>query len=211
MKVGTDAVLLGAWVNIGDAKIILDVGTGSGVIALMLAQRSKAIIGAVESDQESARQAAENFERSPWKDRLRVFNKRIQEFQANDYDLIVSNPPFFSNSLLPPKASRQNVRHTETLSFDDLLSAAKNKRLAVILPTMEGNLFREKAFDYNLYCNRRLAFYSRRSKQQERWIMEFSPKPTETTSENLVLYDEKDKWSPDYASLVKEFLTKLYF
>jgi len=210
MKVGTDAVLLGAWVNVGDAKIILDIGTGCGVIALMLAQRSNATIDAVEPDRDSADQAKENFDLSPWKNRLRVFNKPIQEFETSDYDLIVSNPPFFSNSLLPPKAPRQNARHTETLSFDDLLSVATNKRLAIILPTVEGELFRGKARAYGLYCNRRLAFFSRRHKPQERWLMEFAPMETDMVNETLVLYDEKEKWSMDYAALVKEFLTKLY-
>jgi tRNA1Val (adenine37-N6)-methyltransferase len=210
MKVGTDAVLLGAWADVGDAKTILDIGTGSGVIALMLAQRSNAMVDAVEPDPGSAKQAAENFVGSPWKDRLRVFNKRIQEFQTNDYDLIVSNPPFFSNSLLPPKASRQSARHTQTLSFDDLLSAARNRKLAIVLPTVEGNLFQEKATGYGLHCNRRLAFFSRPYKQQERWLLEFSQKRTEVTNETLVLYDEEDKWSKDYVTLVKEFLTKLY-
>lgn len=210
MKVGTDAVLLGAWVNVGDAKTILDIGTGCGVVALMLAQRSNATIDAVEPDQNSADQAKENFDLSPWKNRLRVFNKPIQDFETGDYDLIVSNPPFFSNSLLPPKTPRQNARHTETLSFDNLLSVATNKRLAIILPTVEGELFRGKAQAYGLYCNRRLAFFSRRHKPQERWLMEFSPLETEMVNETLVLYDEKEKWSTDYASLVKEFLTKLY-
>ncbi|HEX8061195.1 MAG TPA: methyltransferase [Cyclobacteriaceae bacterium] len=210
MKVGTDAMLLGAWVNVGSSKKILDVGAGSGVIALMLAQRSNATIDAVEPDADSARQASENFAASPWNNRLRVFNKRLQELETNTYDLIVSNPPFFSKSLLPPETSRQNARHTETLSFDDLLSSAKNKRLAIILPTVEGDAFRAKAVDYGLYCNRRLAFYSRQHKAQERWMMEFSPKMTEAGDETLVLYDGKDKWSTGYGNLVKDFLTKLY-
>lgn len=210
MKVGTDAVLLGAWVDVGDSKKILDAGTGSGVIALMLAQRSNAVIDAIEPDKNSAEQAQKNFETCPWTNRLRVFNTGIQNFDTSSYDLIVSNPPFFSNSLLPPAANRQTARHTETLSFDDLLVAAKAKRLGVILPTNEGNLFREKAIRYGLHCNRRLAFYSRQHKPQERWLMEFSPNETEMKTETLVLYDEKDKWTAGYAALVKEFLTKLY-
>jgi tRNA1Val (adenine37-N6)-methyltransferase len=214
MKVGTDAVLLGAWVNVGDAKTILDVGTGSGVIALMLAQRSNGIVDAIEPDKNSSEQAKENFDLSPWKDRLHVFNTRIQEVNTAVYDLIVTNPPFFSNSLLPPKATRQNARHTETLSFDDLLIATKrlltnHGRLAVVLPVTEGDHFREKALTYDLYCNRRLAFYSRRSKQQERWLMEFSWKSAGPVNETLVLYGEKENWSTEYAALVKEFLTKL--
>jgi tRNA1Val (adenine37-N6)-methyltransferase len=210
MKVGTDAVLLGAWVNIADSKKILDVGTGCGVIALMLAQRSNADVDGVEPDKSSADQAEENFKSSPWHERLHVFNTSIQSFDTAPYDLVVSNPPFFSNSLLPPKASRQRARHTESLSHDDLLLAAKNKRLAVVLPTLEGEQFKKKALSHGLYCNRCLAFYSRRNKPQERWLMEFSLKETEMITETLVLYGEKDRWTPDYASLVNEFLTKLY-
>ena len=209
MKVGTDAVLLGAWVNVLDTKKILDVGTGCGVIALMLAQRSNVVIDAIEPDKSSAQQAEENFNSSAWRDRLRVFNTNIQSFDTGSYDLIVSNPPFFSKSLLPPTASRKNARHTETLPFDDLLSAATNKRLAVVLPTAEGNLFRDKAREYGLHCNRSLSFYSRRNKPQERWLMEFSFKETGTVTENLVLYGEKESWSNDYIRLVKEFLTKV--
>jgi tRNA1Val (adenine37-N6)-methyltransferase len=210
MKVGTDAVLLGAWVSINHAKSILDIGTGSGVIALMLAQRSNALIDAVEPDKNSAEQAAVNFRSSPWSNRLRVYNLPIQDFEYSHYDLIVSNPPFFSNSLLPPNASRQAARHTETLSFDDLILATKHGRLAVILPATEGNLFREKAREQGLHCNRSLAFYSRRDKPQERWLMEFSQNPGEITTEKLVLYEEKDRWTKEYALLVKDFLTKVY-
>src|SRR3954468_22106190 len=117
MKVGTDAVLLGAWADVSDSKSILDIGTGCGVIALMLAQRNGgATIDAVEIDEASAIQAKENFERSPWK--LNVFNTSIQEFAHPPYDLIVSNPPFFSESLLPPTTKRQLARHTKSLSFN---------------------------------------------------------------------------------------------
>ena len=210
MKVGTDAVLLGAWVNVNNAKSILDIGTGSGVIALMLAQRSDAFIDAIEPDATSAEQAKENFKSSPWRERLRVFNKTLQECDTSGYDLIVSNPPFFSNSLLPPTPARKTSRHTETLSFEDLISSAKKGRLAIILPTAEGDQFRKLALQHRLYCNRSLAFYSRRNKPQERWLMEFSSKETEMSSEDLVLYEDKDRWTTGYASLVNDFLTKLY-
>ncbi len=210
MKVGTDAVLLGAWVNVGNAKTILDIGTGCGVIALMLAQRSAARIDAVEPDGNSVMEAQKNFNNSRWSDRLSIHHTSIQAYQHLPYDLIVSNPPFFSNSLLPPKATRQVARHTGTLSFDDLLHATKGGRLAIILPTAEGNLFRKKARDHGLYCNRSLAFYSRRNKPQERWLMEFSSKETEESMENLILYEENDRWTAVYADLVKDFLTKVY-
>jgi tRNA1Val (adenine37-N6)-methyltransferase len=210
MKVGTDAVLLGAWADVTNTKSILDIGTGSGVIALMLAQRSDALIDAVEPDKNSADQAAENFKASPWSDRLRVYNQRIQDLQYSHYDLVVSNPPFFSNSLLPPDVKRKSARHTETLSFDDLILSVKEGRLAIILPTVEGNLFRQKAREHGLHCNRSLAFYSRRNKPQERWLMEFSRRETSVNTETLVLYEEDNRWTASYVLLVKEFLTKGY-
>jgi tRNA1Val (adenine37-N6)-methyltransferase len=203
MKVGTDAVLLGAWVNVSDAKTILDVGTGCGVIALMLAQRSKANVDAIEIDSESVKQASENFKMSPFSERLRVHHTSVQNFKSS-YDLVVSNPPFFSNSLLPPSDARRTARHTETLSFDDLLKATTN-RLAIVLPTTEGNVFREKAKSYGLHCNRSLAFYTKRDKPQERWLFDFSFASLEESRETLILYGEDGKWSADYVRLTEPF------
>jgi len=214
MKVGTDAVLLGAWVEIGNAKNILDVGTGCGVIALMLAQRSSpsAHIDAVEPDKNSTKQAAENFNGSPWPDKIHVHESSVQQYQHAPYDLIVTNPPFFSNSLLPPTSQRQTTRHTETLSFDELLHAAKrlvapDGRLAVILPFTEGNRFKDAAQKIGFECHRSMAFYSRLGKPQERWVMEFSTRgkiPAKET-EILALYDEGEKWTKEYTRLTEPF------
>jgi tRNA1Val (adenine37-N6)-methyltransferase len=203
MKVGTDAVLLGAWVSVGNVKNILDAGTGCGVIALMLAQRSNAIIDAIDIDKNSAEQASGNFRNSPFSGRLHAHHTTLQEFKGK-YDLIVSNPPFFSNSLLPPTGARQIARHTETLSYDDLLKATTD-RLAVILPTYEGNLFREKAKAYGLFCNRSTSFYSRNGKPQERWLFEFSFAVSKEIRETLILYGDDGKWSNDYVRLTESF------
>ncbi|HMJ68701.1 MAG TPA: methyltransferase [Cyclobacteriaceae bacterium] len=215
MKVGTDAVLLGAWVDVGNAKAILDVGTGSGVIALMMAQRSGVAshIDAVEPHGASAMQAIENVNKSPWPEKVQVHPTSIQKFQSEVlYDLIVSNPPYFNNSLLPPTQDRQVARHTETLTFDDLLVAVKrlldpNGAFAVVLPVNEGNLFREQAGQYGLSCHRSMAFYSRKEKQQERWLMEFSfaGKQKEVNSEKVILYEDGDQWTERYAALMREF------
>jgi tRNA1Val (adenine37-N6)-methyltransferase len=215
MKVGTDAVLLGAWVDVGNAKAILDIGTGCGVIALMMAQRSGVAsrIDAVESHGASAMQAIENVNKSPWPAKVQVKPGSIQKFHSEVlYDLIISNPPYFNNSLLPPTQDRQVARHTETLTFDDLLAAVKrlldpNGSFAVVLPVNEGNQFREQAAQYELSCHRSMAFYSRKEKQQERWLMEFSftGKRNEVSSETVALYEDGDQWTERYATLMREF------
>lgn len=209
MKVGTDAVLLGSWVDVGGAKTILDVGSGCGVIALMMAQRAPmAKVDAIEIDRDSAVQASENFKASPWN--VHAHNTAIQEFDHAPYDLIVSNPPFFSGSLLPPKAKRKNARHTETLSFDELLISIKRLlddggRFAVVLPMAEGNVAREKAAEFGFHCNRSLAFYTRNGKPQERWLLEFSRKFSQESQETLTLYQNGDTRSVAYSELTRDF------
>jgi tRNA1Val (adenine37-N6)-methyltransferase len=210
MKVGTDAVLLGAWVNVGGAKTILDIGTGCGVIALMLAQRSKALVEAVEPDKDSAQQAEENFQASPWQ--ISLYNVPIQDFDHEKYDLIVSNPPFFSRSLVPPATTRKIARHTETLSFEDLLASVRrllksHGRFALVLPVVEGNEFLKCALDYGLSCIRSTAFYSRPGKPQERWLMEFAfgGNHQENQSDSLVLYENGDQWTEAYRHLTADF------
>ena len=152
-KVGTDGVLLGAWVSLEEVQRILDVGTGTGVISLMLAQRTPetVTIDAVEIEEDDALQAAENVRQSPWPEKIKVYHKTIQAFSpGKKYDLIISNPPFFVESWLPPEKKRSQARHTEQLSFEELLESATrllsaNGRLAVILPFQEGLQFIESA------------------------------------------------------------------
>lgn len=212
MKVGTDAVLLGAWVDVINATSILDVGTGCGVIALMLAQRSNASIDAIEPDKSSSKQASENFKSSPFSDRLRIHQTSIQEFDHAPYDLIVSNPPFFSKSLLPPAEGRQVARHTEALSFDALLMSVKRLlspagRFAVVLPVVEGDDFRARGEKAGLHCTRLMAFYTRHTKPQERWLMEFSFQETTEAlkPETLTLYESTDRQTKAYKALTGDF------
>lgn len=212
LKVGTDAVLLGAWVNVSNAERVLDIGTGSGVIALMLAQRSNdnTVIEAVEVDQKDAEQARENVLHSPWPNKVVVHCTSIQEFESrHPFDLIVSNPPYFVNSLLPPNAARAQARHTQSLSAEELLEHSlrllcPTGRIAVILPTTEGNSFKAMASS-QLHLVRETAFFSRNEKSQERWLLEFSRQPGQLTSNHLVLYDSANKKSEAYVNLTKDF------
>ncbi|HZY82118.1 MAG TPA: methyltransferase [Cyclobacteriaceae bacterium] len=214
MKVGTDAVLLGAWVEVGSAKTILDIGTGSGVIALMMAQRSgfDSHVDAIEIDEASVMQAKENVSRSPWSEKITIEHTSLQSFKSGNYDLIVCNPPYFNKSLLPPSASRQAARHTQSLSFEELLVSAKRLLnpsgiFAVILPFTEGGQLKSMALSSGLNCHRSMAFYSRKGKPQERWLMEFSLEGRRVTTEpeTIVLYTEGERWSEGYVDLTRDF------
>lgn len=213
MKIGTDGVLLGAWVTIYPAKTVLDIGTGSGLIALMIAQRSEADvqIKAVEAEAEDARQASENISSSPWPAKTSVHHTRIQDFQSDhSFDLIVSNPPFFNNSLLPPSGKRKAARHTESLSYEALLLSAERLIttggiFAVILPVKEGTVFISLAQFRGFYPKRQCAVYSRESKPQERWLVEFSRVPGPVMIEKLVLFADGNERSPEYKKLTEVF------
>lgn len=151
MKVGTDSVLLGAWAPIRNTDTdILDVGTGTGVVALMLAQRTSAMrhvqIDAIDIDPPSVEEAKYNFDISPWGDRLKAIHTPLQSHSAKKYDLIVSNPPYFNNSLKAPSLQRSNARHSDSLPHKDLVKGAfdllkDGGRMVVILPRDEGEKF----------------------------------------------------------------------
>ncbi|HYC85782.1 MAG TPA: methyltransferase [Chryseosolibacter sp.] len=212
-KVGTDGVLLGTWVRVQHAKRVLDIGTGSGVIALILAQRSPdtTTIDGIEVQQGDFDQAMVNFNNSPWNTRLRAIHLPVQEFSPpSKYDLIVSNPPYFRKSHLPPDPARTIVRHDERLSLDELVDAAgrllcTDGVFAVILPVAEGREFQNLARDRNLHCIRECAFRARPGKPVERLLMEFSFQPTPLVRGELVLYSHGEAWTDEYWSLTGEF------
>ena len=219
MKVGTDGVLLGAWTPVAGARTILDVGTGTGLIALMLAQRAAgALIHAVELDAESARQAAENVAASPWADRVAVFQGDFQSFAQNallPYDLIVSNPPFFHGDLKSPKAGRNRVRHTDTLPYGDLLCGverllAPGGRLCVILPEGEGRDFQQIATSFGLFVTRIQEVFGRPGKPVERVLMQLEreSKPLQRASVLFVQDDTSGVRSVAYQEMTSDFYLK---
>jgi tRNA1Val (adenine37-N6)-methyltransferase len=214
MKVGTDGVLLGAWTAVENAKTILDIGTGSGVIALMLAQRTPpdARIHAVELEQRDAQQAHENVVSSPWPDKVKIFPAAIQQFTGETlYDLIVSNPPYFINSQEPPDKRRLQTRHTVMLSFTDLLAAVTRLlkpegTFQVILPYTEGLQFIELASQHGLYCTRQWSFRTRQSKPVERWLLAFALIPTAAINAGeILLYSHDTVWDDSYTNLTRDF------
>ncbi len=216
MKVGTDAVLLGSWVNVLGARHILEVGTGSGVISLILAQRTlpDAKLEAIEIEQEDAEQAKENIAQSPWPKKIKVHHQSLQTFTSNKtFDLVVSNPPFFINSQLPSSSKRSQARHTGSLSYSELIIGAgkllnTSGRLAVVLPFEEGKQFQIVAKENNFHVVRQLAFFSRQGKPQERWLFEFAFIPKINSAETLILHETDEEWSEDYKKLTHEFYLK---
>jgi tRNA1Val (adenine37-N6)-methyltransferase len=215
MRVSTDAVLLGAWVSPNGSKRILDIGTGSGVIAMMLAQKSKAEITAIDIDKESTEQAKSNVDESIFKDQIRVVHSSFQDMAKNDqtkFNLIVTNPPYFIDSLKNPNDIKASARHTHSLSFEDLIAGVKKMldekgKLCLILPTKEAQLFRELAESKGLYLSKLLRIRTRREKDSEkRHLMQFEFKESEFSESTLVIEaDSHRNYTDEYKELTKDY------
>ena len=216
MKIGTDGILLGAWVSIEGAKSILDVGTGTGLIAIMCAQRNdKANIHGVEIDEASYNLASQNASNAPWADRISMYHNSVQEFvgsHAQKFDLIISNPPFFSGGTFSDKERRTSMRHTVKLSHGDLLRSVNNLltlegKFAVILPYIEGLRFVELAEQSKLYAERITKVFPRSDKRVERLLIEFvRTKPTGIKENTLIIRNENNEdVSQDFKALTKDF------
>ena len=214
MKVGTDGVLLGAWAACDGAKRILDIGTGTGVIALMLAQRnSEAKIHAVEIDETATQRARSNFDMSPWAERLDVECCAVQAFNpAEKFDLIISNPPYFVDSLLPPDAKRSTARHTHDLSFEELDKAvcrllADEGRFALILPTAE---FEKYLTITQLHLVRRCDVYPKTDADIKRVMAEFAKhEAADAKHETITIeQDKRGDYTDEYRTLTKDFYLK---
>ena len=217
MKVGTDGVLLGAWTDVKRATQILDIGTGTGVIALMLAQRaSEAVtIDAVEIDDQAYADAQENIAASPWHDRIHIHHTAIQNFvTSTQFDLIVSNPPYFQKSYKPPAAQRETARHTGQLTFENILFVTEKLltptgKLNVIFPYTEGLQFIDMAQHKGLHCSRKCIFRTRANKPVERLLLEFSWQKTTPEEGDILLYNEGENWSVGYKTLTRDFYLKI--
>jgi tRNA1Val (adenine37-N6)-methyltransferase len=214
MKVGTDGVLLGAWTETNNAKNILDIGTGSGLIALMLAQRSNAALTAIDIDADAVLQAREKAANSPFKNQIRVIKADIVTFSSEckqTFDVIVSNPPFFKNSLEAPNAQRTLARHaTADLHIEILKSAQKlltpTGRLCLILPTDDGLNLTVTAMDYGLCCSKQTLVISRTGATPKRILLEFRKTPTETTHNELIIEtNNRHEYSSEFTALLKEY------
>ena len=215
MKVGTDAVLLGSWVSTEGADSILDIGTGTGVIALMLAQRSKAEIDAIDIDSNACLQARENAESSPWSSQVTVHHESFQTFAtraAKRYDLVVSNPPFFVDSSKASDIERTISRHTDLLPYHELIDGVlkvlkPEGRFCMILPAKEGEVFRDMASEKHLYLCKLTRVRTRADKATEkRLLMQFERKPSSFSENTLVIEkDERHSYTDEYKELTREY------
>ena len=213
MKVGTDGVLLGAWTDVENINSVLDIGTGSGVIALMIAQRCNAQIRAVEIDTSSAEQAKHNFEQSLWNDRLSIETISLQEYlknQTTKFDLIVSNPPYFNKSLKSPSPERTLTRHTDELPNADLLDGVSkllqpDGRFCAIFPYTEGNLFIAEAVNYGLFCNKKLFVQTKPEKPVIRILTEFSFNKKRLPDSALSIHTLEGDYTEEYKRLTADF------
>jgi tRNA1Val (adenine37-N6)-methyltransferase len=220
MKVGTDGVLLGAWATVTDTdENILDIGCGTGLIALMLAQRtSKARITGIDIDAGAVLQSSLNFMNSPWYDRLRSVHQPLHLFAIGceqRYDLIVSNPPFFSNSLKAPDKARNTARHTDTLNSNDLLRIAslllnETGRICLILPVDEGLQLVQSAANNGLYTKQRIEVFPKPGLKAKRLLLEFVKTPCDChISEITIESEQRHIYSEEFSLMVKDFYLKL--
>ncbi|WP_166385834.1 tRNA1(Val) (adenine(37)-N6)-methyltransferase [Polaribacter sp. 11A2H] len=222
MKVGTDGVLLGAWCSV-DAypDTILDIGAGTGVIALMIAQRCDAMtIDAVEVDENAYEQTVANFEESDWGDRLYCYNATFTEFaeeiaeEEETYDLIVSNPPFYTDDFETEDTARNKARFTSSLSFDELIVGvskilSKNGNFSVVIPFKEEESFINLAKENNLFLNRICRVQGNKTSEIKRCLLAFSFDETEIQEESLIIEIERHKYTEDYINLTKDFYLKM--
>ena len=218
MKVGIDGVLLGCWAPIENAHTILDIGTGTGLIALMLAQRSNASIEAIDIEENAVLQAVDNIENSPWPERINVQKVALQEFAASTnkrFDLIVSNPPYFINSTKTHCENRTNARHTDSLTHEELMENAKllltpAGRICLILPVNEGLECIDFAQTIGLFCTRHVWVFPKPNVVAKRVLLEFTLQANPTiVSELTIESDVRHQYSPRFSLLAKDFYMKL--
>ncbi len=215
MKVGTDAVLLGAWIKTKNAESILDIGTGTGVIAIMLAQKSFAAIDALDIEVNAYLQAKENAEQCNWNSRITVYHSSVQDFlklTPRKYDLIVSNPPYFIDSSKSAEEVRTHARHNDLLSFQELIDSVvgllnKKGRFCVILPNKEAALLRKMAEAKGLTLSKLLRVRTKENQDTEkRHIMQFEFNPEEFSEETIVIEkDGRHEYTEEYKELTKEY------
>lgn len=218
MKVGTDGVLLGAWVDVSNASRILDIGTGTGLIALMLAQRAKgtnALITALDIDKDACDQARHNVEVSSWRDKIFVENIDLQNYTANaKFDLIISNPPFFIDSQKSSNKKRDLARHNDSLSFDDLMSfTSKNLtttgKASFIIPYDSESAFILIAEKEKLYPSSITRVRGTKESKIKRSLLEFTFVNENTKVDELVVEISRHNYTPEYTCLTKDFYLKM--
>lgn len=224
MKVGTDGVLLGAWASLeSNPQSILDIGAGTGLIALMLAQRSQVIpmaigIDALEIEENAYEQCVENFENSPWNDRLFCFHASLEEFTEEmideKYDFIVSNPPFYTNDYQSSNTNRNLARFAGAMPFEELISSvskllSEKGEFAVIIPFSEEEKFIRLAEKNTLFPHRITRVRGTETSEIKRSLLQFSFQKKAIVKNELVLEIKRHQYTDEYKSLVEDFYLKL--
>ncbi|MBZ9629975.1 methyltransferase [Salegentibacter sp. LM13S] len=221
MKIGTDGVLLGAWASLDhQPDSILDIGTGTGVIALMLAQRSPALlIDALEIDENAYEQAVDNFEQNNWGDRMfcyhAAFDEFVEEMQDEDkYELIISNPPFYAENYTSESASRNKARFSEALPFSELAEGVSkllhpDGEFNIIIPHKEEANFIALAREFNLFPKKITRVRGNETSEIKRSLLSFSFKETTPEENELIIEISRHNYTEGYKNLVKDFYLKL--
>lgn len=224
MKVGTDGVLLGAWAQVDHCSHILDVGTGTGLIALMAAQRSEAHIVGIDLDADAVSQASENASASPWSHRIQIMEMDVRAVSSERlamrsdnfplFDAILCNPPYFENSLKSPDAARTMARHTDTLTFDELARSAARLltpegEFSVVIPYDRATDMTISAACYGLFATRQAIVYPVEGGNPKRILMAFSRQGAPHTPDTLCIQDARRQYTPEYVRLVKDFYLKM--
>jgi len=219
MKIGTDGVLLGAWTSVQDPYSILDIGAGTGILALILAQRSDAEqIDALEIDEDAYEQCVDNFENSSWADRLFCYHAALDEFteemEDEKYDLIISNPPFYTEDYKSGDAARNMARFAESLPFEELIKfvselLSDEGSFAVIIPYSEEKYFLKLSEKVNLFPNRITRVRGTENTPLKRSLLQLSFSEKPFSSNELILEVSRHKYTQDYQKMVAPFYLKL--
>ena len=215
MKIGTDGVLLGAWASVEGNQNILDIGSGSGLISLMMAQRSNANICGIEIDEDAAKQSIENIKCSPWSNRITIINSDFIDWAITNnvvpkYDHIISNPPFFDNGPIAPNTSRALARHCKSLDYNQLLNRSKelltdDGKISVISPIERENDIIFYSTIEHFFISRVTYVYSKEGGKATRSLWEFSKTKCSTQYSSIAIRNCNNNYSQDYINLTNEF------
>ena len=219
MKIGTDAVLLGAWTSFGNHPFsVLDIGAGTGILALMMAQKTHAeIIDAIEIDDEAFEQCVENFEASPWGDRLFCYHASLEEFvdEIEDrYDLIICNPPFYIEDYKSDNEQRDLARFNDAMPFEHIAESVSKLLsdegvFSVIIPFKEASNFINIASNFKLFPNNILQVKGNPTSEIKRSLIQFSFNKTEVKTDTLIIENQRHSYTQDYINLTKDFYLKM--
>ncbi len=219
MKVGTDSVLLGAWTPINESiESVLDIGSGTGILALMIAQRSQAeLIDGLEIDDSAYEQCVDNFERSPWGDRLFCYHASLEEFTLeidDKYDLIVSNPPFYADYSKSGNDSRDLARFQDAMPFEHLIESVSKLlspkgTFGVVIPFSEEERFINLALQSHLYTNQILRVKGNPNTSYKRSLISISFENIDVNIDELVIETSRHKYTDDYIALTQDFYLKM--